>query len=145
MLVAVHNPAQVALLFPKIAVPHGNYDVSTYNHESGLFEFANSTALCDNYQLQNGKRIESCDLYISYFINESSLGYIQISYNPLTDVRAKKFSDGVPTIDNDFETLTFVEYFSSVGAMFRLYKKEYFKTFTFAFDLRFWPSFETSG
>jgi hypothetical protein len=145
MIVAVHNPAALTFMYPMIKVPHAHYDVKGFNYTTLKFETVPATALCNNISLQNSQKVYTCDLFIEYNISASSLGFISISYNAETDVSAKFYNKGSPVIENDYESLTYYDYFTQVGAMFKLHKKNHLKTYTFNFDIRYWPSYQLSG
>ena len=47
MMVAVHNPANLALTVVQIAVPHGNFAVQKLDSETGNMVNAVATVLCN--------------------------------------------------------------------------------------------------
>jgi hypothetical protein len=89
-------------------------------------------------------KVENCDLYVDHLINGSQIGFISLVYNPKADLRAEKprvLKSTTIQIESDYEILTFVKSCPIYGEIFNLTKKEYNQTFTFAFDLRWWPAF----
>ncbi len=147
-IVAVHNPSTLPLEHARIALPHGHYDLHGFNLETAKFEAINGSALCEDVVLQNKATLQNCELYIRHTVNASTIGFISLSYNAKADLRAKMpnvTNTTVIQIENDFEILTFVKSCPIYGEIFNLTKKAYNQTFTFAFDLRWWPSFEQDG
>jgi hypothetical protein len=53
MLVAVHNPANLAIEMPSIAVPHGKLDVKRFDVELKQMVHADGTVLCNLKQRES--------------------------------------------------------------------------------------------
>lgn len=68
-IIAVHNPASIAMNYSRIQLPHTLYDIYTFNTETSEFEAAiAASAVCEDILLETQETIHNCDMYVDYTI-----------------------------------------------------------------------------
>jgi hypothetical protein len=81
-LIAAHNPATVDQKYIKVKVPHGNYDVKSWDLEKQVFvNISKSKVICFNRNVESGATVTDCDLHIKTTIASHSFALILLTYN----------------------------------------------------------------
>ena len=106
--VTAHNPSAVESTMARIKVPPANYNVQTYQHQSGAWEDAKHSLLCYKFTENNWRasHYTDCELFID----------AQTNPHHFSDIKISKLStpfEHTPTEDHHIQTaqqkLTFTE------------------------------------
>lgn len=90
MSVIVHNPSSVNLTQARIAVPHGNYLVESFDQSLGKFVTAQASALCynDTVNISGNDTVENCWLVVNHATPARSISLFRVSEDEKEDLRA---------------------------------------------------------
>ena len=88
MMVAVHNPANLALNVVQIAVPHGNFAVQKLDVESGNMVDAAATVLCDmqNQETPGLPQVNNCQMYVKLNVLPGQVSFISLTFDASIDI-----------------------------------------------------------
>ena len=87
-IVAVHNPANLPLTIPSIAVPHGHLSVQRFDPDSGSMVAAEAEVLCNLQQLElyPDQTVNNCWLYVNQTIDSNGIGFLTVQYDSNVDI-----------------------------------------------------------
>lgn len=63
-IVAVYNPSLIPSTHLKLKVPHGHYDIHTYDIYQQDKKKKNSAVICYNKTVESGDYVNDCELHI---------------------------------------------------------------------------------
>jgi hypothetical protein len=88
MLVAVHNPANLATKLQQIAVPHGKLLVEKFDSESGQMIPAEAEVLCNLQQEESDPQstVQNCQLFIKQEVPAGGIGFFTVEYSAESDL-----------------------------------------------------------
>jgi len=114
MAVAVHNPSNLELSTLTINVPHGHWDVRTYDEKSGeMVEASDLTNVLCNHQPKESdpsSLTHTCTMYVTkQSIKPFTVGFFTLTYNEEKDLAydADIVEHGEAMIESEDLKLTF--------------------------------------
>lgn len=120
MLIAVHNPANLATKISQIAVPHGNLLVKRFDVETGGMLEAEANVLCNIQEEESdpSSNVDNCQLFIKHEVPAGGIGFFTVEYSSANDLSIRVQTDADLTIETDELSLTYLPDYAGEGIYF---------------------------
>ena len=144
MVVAVHNPANLAMDYVQIAVPHGFFAVQSL--VDGVMQNAEATVLCNQQKDESTERmVENCQMYVKHQVTAGQVSFITLTSDLTTNlaVSAESVTEQVVSIESEELVLTYDSSKTMVegGVLFTLTDKVTGESNPIGFSLRYWSGY----
>lgn len=144
MIVATHNPSNLALNVVEISVAHENYDVLIFNESQ--WELAEHDFWCNEEYLEvdQKQKVKNCKLYVKQTVKPGQIAFTHLVKSPYHGNWGSIFQSTAHHIENDQVLLTYKTYSKST-VKFELTDKATGAVEPLEFSLNQWHSYGKWG